>query len=63
MAAQLPNQDVSSNEETHLGATQTQIFMSYDPDTPFGHVSYMHRACITGPKIWVLASFIIFSKR
>jgi hypothetical protein len=31
--------------------------------TPFGHVSYMARACITGPKIWVWASFIIFSKR
>jgi hypothetical protein len=29
MAAQSPNQDVSSDDQTHLGATQTQIFMSY----------------------------------
>jgi hypothetical protein len=25
MAAQLPNQDVSSDDQTHLRATQTQI--------------------------------------
>jgi len=30
--------------------------------TPFGHVYYMPRACATGPKFWVWASFIIFSK-